>query len=105
MIYLAAGIIERIVRSLGENEKVARPVGTFEDVFEERLEIAQVLRRIGKQQEFGQRKLSFAQNAESGAERLAGVAFAHHGSGQRMKTSLAVAPEIAYRGHYYRKKW
>src|SRR6185436_13455952 len=49
-------------------------------------------------------KLTFAENAKTGDESFARVTFLDHCGTQRMETSFAVRPEIAYAGHHQRKQ-
>src|SRR5207244_705540 len=87
-----------------EDEEVPLPTHARQRVFQDARKIVQVNRRISEYQELRQRQLAFAENAETGDQRLARVTLAHDGGGQRMETGLAIAPQIAHAGHYQGKQ-
>src|SRR5690606_26779936 len=104
VIDLSAGVIERVERRTAENEQVFTKIRPRQNVFKKRCKIAQVLRRVREQKKFCQRKLAFAENAETGGKRFARITFADDRGGERVETGFAVAPKIAHGGHHHGKQ-
>src|SRR5437588_198787 len=96
----AARVVERVHRDVREDEEVAFGPEAREDVLEEYGEVAQVLRRVGEDEELRERELAFAEYAEGRRNRLARVALAHDRGTERVESGLAVSPEVAHARHH-----
>ena len=59
---------------------------------------------VGEQQELGERELALAEDAERRGHRLALVALADHGRGERVVAGLAVGPEVDDARHHEREE-
>ena len=95
----AARVVERVHRDFGEDEEVAFGAEAREDVLEEFAKVAQVLRRVGEDEELRERELAFAEYSEGRRNRLARVALAHDRGTERVESCLAVSPEVAHARH------
>src|SRR5690606_29630956 len=66
VVDLSACVIKRVERRLRENVQIGSPIDALKNVLKERFKVAQVLRRVGQEEELCERQLPFAKDSKSG---------------------------------------